>query len=65
LEFAGEIPASAFSVHQGEWERDLARDAYLDAGVKIISENRVEQSDFAPLWPGEHPIFIFRGQFAK
>ncbi len=45
------------SAHQGEWEAELARDAYTEAGLKV-RERVLYPEEFSGLWPSPHPVQI-------
>lgn len=45
------------SCHQGQWEGEIARAAYLAAGMKPI-ETVVRASEFAGLWPSPHDVHV-------
>ena len=44
------------SLHQGEWEAEIARKQWQAAGF-ALQEGSLSPSDFQELWPGKHPLF--------
>jgi hypothetical protein len=62
LRLARVAPETQFyvmSIHQGEWERDLARSTYKSEDLDY-SEDRINRAEFAGFWPSEHDAFVFR-----
>jgi hypothetical protein len=55
---------SVLSAHQGSWEEQTAREAYEKLGI-IFEGKSVEKSEFAELWPSEHPVFLFRSSLGS
>lgn len=49
------------SCHQGEWEAEIAREAYASAGFHP-RESVLAPEDFKNLWPSPYPTHIFRVQ---
>ncbi len=47
------------SAHQGEWEAEIARNAYGQIGLKA-REAVVAPSEFSGLWPSAYPVHLFR-----
>lgn len=56
----GEAESIWVSAHQGEWEAELAREAYLKAGFFVEAEVRLLAEEVRGLWPSEYPTFLFR-----
>ncbi len=46
------------SVHQGEWEAEIARRDYERAGLSF-RETVIQPSLFKGLWPNEYPMHVF------
>lgn len=53
--------AEIVSCHQGEWEAEIAREAYASAGFHP-RESVLAPQDFKNLWPSPYPTHIFRVQ---
>ncbi|MBI2606363.1 MAG: hypothetical protein HYW49_09815 [Deltaproteobacteria bacterium] len=49
------------SCHQGEWEAEIAREAYQRADLHP-RESVLAPDDFKNLWPSRYPVHIFRVQ---
>lgn len=48
------------SCHQGEWEGELAREAWAGSGFRISSETVIEPERFEGLWPSPHPVVLLQ-----
>lgn len=48
---------SFLSTHQGEWEAELARDAYRSVGLNPF-ETVVKPAEFSEFWPSPHDLHI-------
>lgn len=46
------------SIHQGEWEAEIARAAYARVGV-AVREQLLEPREFVGLWPARYTIHLF------
>ncbi|MEW6058421.1 MAG: hypothetical protein AB1540_17610, partial [Bdellovibrionota bacterium] len=46
------------SVHQGEWEAEIARSVYLKQGFEF-SEQIILAHEFSQLWPSFYDVHVF------
>lgn len=58
IDHALRLSGSILSVHQGEWEAEIARSLYKHKGLKP-QEKVFAQKEFASLWPSPYDAFLF------
>jgi len=56
--------AYCLSVHQGEWEADIARAAYQKLGLKM-NETVLSPEEWAGIWPSPYENWIFVGDLVS